>query len=194
DSGAATTSGGRDMERREASARIKSDTRRTASIGARHSKPELSLPYGFPALRSGGRIRRLIRRSLPLGIAAALVLVAFWTDYQGSTSESRVATTAPWEFELAADGLGPGLALALSREAGLHIVHVPAAGDPNAEPTRLPVRLLEADLYLVSLGWSPLEMRTRAPSGADPMAFGATGRFIKAYHTAERTGVRTSWR
>ena len=97
-----------------------------------------------------------------------------------------------WSIEVAATGRRPVTVLAYGREVGLHLVRVPseASGDPARV---IPARLADAELHLISLGWSSLSVRTTGPLGSPVKSLSAQSRAVTIFQMPERTGVRTGW-
>jgi hypothetical protein len=123
---------------------------------------------------------------LTVGIVAAF---AWWTR---STTEP-IGSAAQWDLQLASAGAQPVTALVFGREAGIHLVQLPAAGGSAELRRSIPVRLGQGSVYMVSLGRERLGISAASPPGAAPMQFVADGRFVKLLQTPEITGVRTGW-
>lgn len=124
---------------------------------------------------------------------AALIAAGYLAASAGG-SHPIPATAANWDIEIASAGAHPVTAIVYGREAGLHIVRVPAASAPADERRRVAARLGAGDVYLVSLGRDPLAVETAAPAGAPPMRLGARSRFVKLSQHGGRTSVQTGWR
>ena len=142
-----------------------------------------------PAIGSGLRRRLLTLAAIIAALGAAAYLAA-----AAARSDPTPATAASWDIEIASAGAHPVTAFVYGREAGLHLVRVPAASAPAAERRRVAARLGAGDVYLVSLGADPLTVETAAPAGAPPMRLGARSRFVTLSQKGGRTSVRTGWR
>jgi hypothetical protein len=69
---------------------------------------------------------------------------------------------------------------------------VPADG--SGDPARvIPARIADAELHLISLGWSGLKVRTMSPAGVPRVVLDASSRSVTIYQTPTQTGVRTGW-
>ncbi|MCC7000694.1 MAG: hypothetical protein IT357_00960 [Gemmatimonadaceae bacterium] len=115
--------------------------------------------------------------------------------YVAGRIATPLATTsgAPsWNVEVTTTGAEPITVIAYGREAGFHVVRVPADG--SGDPARvIPARIADAELHLISLGWSGLKVRTMSPEGAPRVVLDASSRSVTIYQTPTQTGVRTGW-
>lgn len=142
-------------------------------------------------LEGGNRSRRLRRNAL-LATAVLGLAVAFWPR---SSIATLPAGAAPrWNVELSSTGRHPVTALVFGKEAGVHLVSVPGTDATADERRRIPARLGNGDVYMVSLGWSPLEVHATSPRGTAPMSFAAQARFVRLFAEQRGTGISTSWR
>lgn len=138
--------------------------------------------------------RPVAHRVFAYGVVAVGFCVAL---YSLATLLARplvtASSTAPvWSVEVAASGRGPVTVLAYGREVGLHLVRVPSEGSGDRARV-IPARLADAELHLISLGWSSLSVRTTGPSGSPVKALSAQSRAVTIFQTPELTGVRTGW-
>ena len=165
------------------------------------SERQWDMPVGGPVVPREPPPHALsaaVRRRLRLSIMAAAVLfaglVATFPPSRPTADTAPAAAPPAWNIELMAAGRRPVTALVYGAEAGLHLVRVPAAAAGGAEPRVIPARLGESELYMMSLGWAPLEVRASSPPGTTPMSWSAQARFVQAYQDERGTGVQTSWR
>lgn len=143
------------------------------------------------------RDRRLSRISAAVLTVTTVAAVIVALALRPSSARPDLAPhEGAWSVDLNSAGLSPVTALVFGKEAGVHLVTVPAA-DGSAEPRRLPTRLSAGDIYMVSLGWNDLSVTSASPKGSARMAFGAQGRFVKLFKdrraTGIATGIRTWW-
>ena len=135
-----------------------------------------------------GRVALLAR---PLGwvvsvCAAALVIANLLA------SPMPVPAGAPtWNVALTAAGATPVAAVVYGRDIGLQLVLVPAAGADGREARLIPARLAHGDVHFVSLGWSPLTVRTTSPVGVQAMPLAARARSVTLYQRVGWTAIRT---
>jgi hypothetical protein len=144
-----------------------------------------------------GRIERVLSSRALRGAAAAGVLAAVISGGMFFTKGSTAPTppVAPrWEVDVASAGTRPVRALVFGSEAGVHLVRVPPAGASPSERRTIITRVALGDVYMVSLGRSPLAVRTESPPSIRGMSFTATARFVKLYQRPDATGIRTGWR
>jgi hypothetical protein len=132
-------------------------------------------------------------RGVMLVTVATLIGVAVWPRSR-PTSQHGAAAASYWNLELSSAGTKPVTALVFGDEAGVHLVQLPGSGASAEERQRVPVRLGSGDVYMMSMGWSGLDVRTSSPAGSAPMSFGAQARFVKLFKSANGTGIQTSWR
>jgi hypothetical protein len=152
-------------------------------------KPSASSPL-LHSQRAKGH-RRFWRAVLYVGTAICLSL-AYWP--RATASSPPASAGASWNVELTSTGAKPVTALVFGREAGVHLVRIPDASATPEERRRVPARLAAGDVYMVSLGWSQLDVHTSSPKGTAPMTFGAQARFVRLFKDTRGTGIRTSWR
>ena len=95
-----------------------------------------------------------------------------------------------WDLQLTSASAKPIPALVYGEHAGIHFVTLAPAPLLEDRRTIVPVALKDGDVWMVSLGWSSIQVRSSAPSSHAPMSFGATGRIIQAYDRTSGTGVR----
>ena len=120
-----------------------------------------------------------------------ITLYSLATLFASPLSTSSAGSVA-WSVEVTATGDRPVSVLAYGREVGLHLVRVPSAN--SGDPARvIPARLADAELHLISLGWSPLSVRTSAPPGQPAMSLSAQSRTVTVFQAPDRTGVRNGW-
>lgn len=137
------------------------------------------------------RAHRLLAYSV---VAAAGVCVALYSlaTLLATPLITPSSASATWSIEVAATGSRPLTVLAYGREVGLHLVRVPS--ESSGDPARLiPARLADAELHLISLGWSSLSVRTSGPLGSPVTSLSARSRAVTIFQTPERTGVRSGW-
>ena len=135
--------------------------------------------------------QRLVAYAMLAVGSLCITLYSFATLFASPLSTSS-AGSAAWSVEVAATGDRPVTVLAFGREVGLHLVRVPSAN--SGDPARvIPARLADAELHLISLGWSPLSVRTAAPPGQPAMSLAAQSRTVTVFQTPDRTGVRNGW-
>jgi hypothetical protein len=72
-------------------------------------------------------------------------------------------------------------------------VEVTTTGSKPVTVIVIPARIADAELHLISLGWSGLKVRTMSPDGAPRVVLDASSRSVTIYQTPTRTGVRTGW-
>lgn len=153
-----------------------------------HSLHEGSSLERTPRLRPS----RLLWRTVLLASATLALAVALWPRASTANRHSDVAPR--WNVELSSTSRHPVTALVFGREAGLHFVSVPGTDASGEERRRIPARLGAGDVYMMSLGWSPLQVHTSSPRGTAPMSFSARARFVTLFVEPRGTGIRTSWR
>ena len=126
-------------------------------------------------------------------VAGGLCLALYSIATLFATPLVTPSATAPvWSIEVAATSQGPVTVLAYGREVGLHLVRVPS--ELSGDPARvIPARLSDAELHLISLGWSSLSVRTTGPVGSPVKSLSAQSRAVTIFQTPERTGVRAGW-
>ena len=135
------------------------------------------------------------RRGWLAGVVATALLLGVYLAPRPSLPFAPLVGAAPsWNVELAAAGARPVTALVYGEEAGLHLVRIPAASAGRSARRVIPARLAQGELYMVSLGWSPLVVRASSPPGTPRMSWSAQGRFVQAFQDERGTGVSTSWR
>ena len=101
------------------------------------------------------------------------------------------AASPAFPIEVTSTGGGPVTVLAYGREVGVHLLRVPSAA--SGDPARvIPARLADAELQVISLGWSSLSLRSTGPFGP-VVSLSAQARALTIYHTPALTGVRTGW-
>ena len=122
-------------------------------------------------------------------VAAVVLLAALWLR-SPTIVPTGVAPANRWDLQLTSASTQPIRALVYGKHAGIHFVTLPPAPLPDDRRTIVPVALKDGDVWMVSLGWSSIQVRSGAPSSYLPMSFGATGRIIRAYERPSGTGVR----
>lgn len=138
--------------------------------------------------------RPAAHRVLAYGVVSVGFCIAFYSlaTLLATPLITPSSTSPAWSVEVAATGRGPVTVLAYGREVGLHLVRVPSEG--SGDPARvIPARLADAELHLISLGWSSLSVRTTGPDGSPVRALSARSRAVTIFQTPERTGVRSGW-
>lgn len=141
--------------------------------------------------------RATLGRRLRVTLGAAMIACgayALWHGARTLPAPPPPSRSASWNVELSSTGSNPVTALVFGREAGLHLVEVPGANGSLEERRRIPARIGAGNVYMVSLGWSPLNVHTVSPPGTPFMAFSAQARFVQLYASPNETGIRTSWR
>lgn len=98
-----------------------------------------------------------------------------------------------WMVELTTTGTRSTTALVYGPDVGLQFLRVPAAQSAVTTPRLVPARLARGEVHFVSLGLASPHIRSRAPAGADPMAFEAVAPILTAFQSDRFTGVRTGW-
>jgi hypothetical protein len=132
---------------------------------------------------------RLSRRARVIATAClALLVAALWSRKAAPVPIIRAAA-ARWDLQLASAGDKPIPALVYGRKTGFHLVTVEPRALGADRSTSIAGALNEGDVWMVSLGWSALDVRSSAPVGQRPMSFSASGRIIKAYQHPSGTGV-----
>ena len=148
------------------------------------------------AARDGGAVRRRSRTKRALAyVAVTLAIVAAGFLYVASRIATPLASTSgspTWNVEVTTTGSRPVTVIAYGREAGFHVVRVPADG--SGDPARvIPARIADAELHLLSLGWSGLKVRTMSPEGTPRTVLDASSRSVTIFQTPSQMGVRTGW-
>lgn len=134
--------------------------------------------------------QRNLRRRRAAGIVvAALVLGLLVTALWPAADSLGTTEVGPWNVSVRSGGSRSVMVLAYGKEAGLHLIRVPAS-DGKSGSRVLTARLGEAPLYLVSLGRAPLEVSAMAPPGKR-QSWNARGRVVQAFKDERGTGVRT---
>lgn len=131
-----------------------------------------------------------------LAYAAVTVgIVAVALSYITSRIATPLASTSgspTWNVEVTTTGSRPVTVIAYGREAGFHVVRVPADG--SGDPARvIPARIADAELHLLSLGLSGLKVRTMSPEGTPRTVLDASSWTVTIFQTATHMGVRTGW-
>ena len=129
------------------------------------------------------------RRGLWAPAAAVVLLAALWLRGPALVP-TGVAPANRWDLQLTSASAKPIPALVYGEHAGIHFVTLAPAPLLEDRRTIVPVALKDGDVWMVSLGWSSIQVRSSAPSSHAPMSFGATGRIIQAYDRSSGTGVR----
>jgi hypothetical protein len=160
--------------------------RRSDEIG---QSPEALGPDGG-VVRPRSRTKRVLAY---LAVTIAIVAASFVYIAGRVATPLATASGAPsWNVEVTTTGSKPVTVIAYGREAGFHVVRVPADG--SGDPARvIPARIADAELHLISLGWSGLKVRTMSPAGVPRVVLDASSRSVTIYQTPTQTGVRTGW-
>jgi hypothetical protein len=145
----------------------------------------------IPVQEQQSVLTRLSRRRTVLRriAGAALVLAVFAKVLWPVAGTLGTTDIGPWDVRITSGGRGSVVVLAYGREAGVHLMRVPAASQTSEVSARLSAQIGESPLYLISLGRTPLEVSAIAPK-ADA-SWKARGRIIQAFKDARGTGVRT---
>lgn len=134
---------------------------------------------------------RVLARAMVLGVAAVLILrtIGGWIAEPLTSSSNALPT---WNVEIASTSASATLALAYSRESGVHLLRIPGN---SAEYDRrvIPAKIVAGELHLLSLGLGQLDVRGRGPHGSPLASYSATARVITVFDHAAGTGVRTTW-
>jgi hypothetical protein len=176
---------------------MREDHRQQTRIVVDGSSQPLSAPRSGAAPIAHQSRRETIGRRWRVALAAVMITCGAYVLLHGartSLAPSPPPMSANWNVELSSTGSSPVTALVFGREAGLHLVEVPSANATAEERRRIPARIGAANVYMVSLGWSSLNVHTVSPPGAPYMAFTAQARFVQLYSSPSLTGIRTSWR
>ena len=131
---------------------------------------------------------RLLYRARFIATACLALLVAALWSRNGARAPISPAS-ARWNLQLASAGDKPIPALVYGRNTGFHLVTVEPRALGTERSTSIAGALSEGDVWMVSLGWSALDVRSSAPVGQRPMSFTASGRIIKAHQHRSGTGV-----
>lgn len=138
--------------------------------------------------------RSRVKRLLAYTVATLAVAAAAFVYIAGRIA-SPLATTSgspTWNVEVTTTGSRPVTVIAYGREAGFHVVRVPADG--SGDPARvIPARIADAELHLLSLGLSGLKVRTMSPEGTPRTVLDASSWTVTIFQTATHMGVRTGW-
>lgn len=146
-------------------------------------------PAGPPAVRP--RLQRVLARGVVI-VAAALLALRAVAGWLAEPLELSSVNAPTWHVEVTSSSTSSVLALAYSREAGIHVLRVPGMGNSD-EPRVIPAQLARGELHLISLGLSGLRARADGPTGVPLKSWSAEARTITAYQHPSRTGVRTGW-
>ena len=143
------------------------------------------------------RPRPPIQRLLAYGtlaVVTTVVSLSTLASVLATPLDSPGSTPAPtWLVEMTTTGDRPVTALVYGREAGIHLVRVPAATAVSSVARIIPARLAKGELHMFSLGLSTLRVRTSSPGRPPHSGFMAESRVITAFQSASGTGVRTWW-
>lgn len=142
------------------------------------------------AVRPRSRAKRVLAY---VAVTLAIVVASFVYIAGRVATPLATASGAPsWNVEVTTTGAEPVTVIAYGREAGFHVVRVPADG--SGDPARvIPARIADAELHLISLGWSGLKVRTMSPAGVPRVVLDASSRSVTIYQTPTQMGVRTGW-
>ena len=150
------------------------------------------IPSAAPLATVGDRKASLAKRSSRRKVitrvaAVGLLLVALkvlW-PVAGTLGTTEVG---PWDVRINSDGTRSVVVIAYGREAGLHLMRVPAASEGLSAAALLSARVGDRPLYMISLGRAPLEVSAVAPNARQ--SWKARGRVIQAFKDDRGTGVR----
>jgi hypothetical protein len=134
---------------------------------------------------------RIAARTLVIGLAVILGLrvIGSWI----AEPLTSIAGTVPtWNVEVSSTSANSMLALAYSRESGIHVLRIPGSG-ADRDRRVIPAKIAAGDLHLVSLGLGQLDLRGRGPRGSQVKSYSATGRVATVFDRVDGTGVRTGW-
>jgi len=132
------------------------------------------------------RRRRLLGSVAGMVLLLGLLAKIVWPVAGASGSPEF----GPWDVRMTSGGARSVVALVYGKEAGLHLIRVPASAN-GSQPALLSAKLGEAPLYVVSLGRAPLEVTAIAPAADQSISWAARGRFIQSFIDSRGTGVRT---
>jgi hypothetical protein len=152
-----------------------------------------SAPSGVSAAYRSSRATRGARWRIVLG-AAAILYCAFTLWARADAARTPNPTGASWTVDISSAGKDPVTALAFGPEAGLHLVQVPSENATLDERRRFSARIGAGKVYLMSLGWSELDVHTASPPGVPRMAFWAQSRFVQIFPVGSGVGIRTWWK
>ena len=162
---------------------------RRPPTGLRRSAPACTR-HAVPFLRQAGRGRvAVLARSLgwAVGLCGASLVLANLL-----ASPMQLPAGAPtWNVAVTAAGAAPVAAVVYGRDLGLQLVLVPAAGAGSREARFVPARLARGDVHFLSLGWSPLTVRTTSPDGVPAMTLAARARSVTLFQRVGWTAIRT---
>ena len=131
------------------------------------------------------RRRSVMRRIAGAGLVLAVLAKVLWPA-AGTLGTTEIG---PWDVRINSGGTRSVLVLAYGREAGLHLMRVPATSQTSGVSALLSAKVGESPLYLIALGRTPLEVSAVAPKAEQ--SWKARGRVIQAFKDARGAGVRT---
>jgi len=128
------------------------------------------------------RRRKVLTRVAIAGMMLGVLAKVLWPVV------GRLGTTevGPWDVRINSGGSRSAVVLAYGRDAGLHLMRVPASSQISSQ---LSAKIGHRPLYLISLSRAPLEVSAIAPTS--DQSWTARGRVIQAFKDKRGTGVRT---
>lgn len=102
-----------------------------------------------------------------------------------------VANAPTWNVEMTSRSTSSTLALAYSRETGVHLLRVPGRG--SNEPRVIPARLARGELHMISLGLPGLHVQAAGAPNSGVLMIGADARMITMYQHKDASGIRPGW-
>jgi hypothetical protein len=94
-------------------------------------------------------------------------------------------------LEIEAAGPWPTSVLVFGGEAGIQLVRARAEGSGRGDRIALPAPAGEGNVWMVSLGRSPLFVRAARADDAEAVRFTAHGRVVEVIERPSGSGVRT---
>ena len=139
---------------------------------------------------------RHISLMVPMIVVSLIAVVILTLTRPATMPPSISGSAAPWNLELASTGTTAVRALVYGPEAGFHVITVPSRTASGEERRGVLARIGRGDVYLMSLGWSNIQVTTSRPPGDNTplLSLAATGRMLRIFTNARGMGVRTSWR
>ena len=150
------------------------------------------IPSAAPLATVGDRQTSLVKRSRRRVVLTSVAVVGLllgalkvlW-PVAGTLGATEVG---PWDVRINSGSTRSVVVVAYGREAGLHLMRVPASSGRVSSSAMLSARIGESPLYMISLGRAPLEVSSIAPNPVQ--SWKARGRVIKAFKDDRGTGVR----
>jgi hypothetical protein len=137
------------------------------------------------SLATRSRRRKIVGAVLVAALCVGALAKTLW-PVAGALGSTEVG---PWDVRINSGGARSVVVLAYGREAGLHLIRVPAASQQTPASGLLSAKIGPSPLYLISLGRAPLDVSAIAPGSSQ--SWTARGRVIQAFKDSRGTGVRT---